>query len=247
MELAGKVALITGSTGGIGRETARVLAAAGADVVITGRDAARGAVLVEEISAAGGSARFVAADLADPAAPRRLAVAAAAAGVVDVLVNNAAAFPAAPTLSQDVESLDTALALNIRAPYLLTAALVPAMIEKGAGSIINISTLAARVGMPGYSAYGATKAALESLSRAWAAEFGPAGVRVNTVVPGPTSTDGVVAAMGEEGLGRAARNTLLGRLVTPREIAETILFLASDRTRFITGATIAAGAGRPAV
>jgi len=121
------------------------------------------------------------------------------------------------------------------------------MIEKGSGSIINISTLAARVGMPGFSAYGATKAALEALSRAWAAEFGPAGVRVNTVVPGPTSTDGVLATLDEEGLRRTARTTLLGRLATPREIAEVILFLASDRARFITGATIAAGAGRPAI
>ncbi|EFC86083.1 SDR family NAD(P)-dependent oxidoreductase [Parafrankia sp. EUN1f] len=244
MELEGKTALITGSTGGIGRETARLMAAAGARVVVTGRDAARGAALVEEIAAACGSARFVAADLADPAGPHRLA---SLAGPVDILVNNAAAIPSAPTVSQDVESLDAALAINVRAPYLLTAALAPAMVEKGAGSIVNISTLAARVGMPGFSAYGATKAALESLSRAWATEFGPAGVRVNTVVPGPTGTDALVAATGADGLGRLARNTLLGRLATPHEIAETVVFLASDRTRFITGATIAAGAGRPAI
>lgn len=244
MELTDKVALITGSTGGIGGETAQVMAAAGAEVVITGRDARRGATTVEAIRNKGGVARFVAADLADLTALRRLAE---EAGAVDILVHNAAVFPNAPTVSQDVESFDAALAANVRAPYFLTAALAPAMIAKGSGSIINVSTLGARVGMPGLSVYSATKAALESLTRAWAAEFGPAGVRVNTVVPGPTGTDGVLASAGEEGIQRLARTTLLGRLATPREIAEVILFLASDRTRFITGATIAAGAGRPAI
>lgn len=244
MELTDKVALITGSTGGIGGETAQVMAAAGAEVVITGRDARRGATTVEAIRNKGGVARFVAADLADLTALRRLAE---EAGAVDILVHNAAVFPNAPTMSQDVESFDAALAANVRAPYFLTAALAPAMIAKGSGSIINVSTLGARVGMPGLSVYSATKAALESLTRAWAAEFGPAGVRVNTVVPGPTGTDGVLASGDEEGIRRLARTTLLGRLATPREIAEVILFLASDRTRFITGATIAAGAGRPAI
>ncbi|MEV0487842.1 SDR family oxidoreductase [Streptomyces sp. NPDC050508] len=244
MELSDKVALITGSTGGIGSETARLMAAAGAEVVVSGRDAGRGVATVRSITDAGGRARFVAADLTDPAAVRRLAE---EAGDVDVLVNNAAIFPGAPTVDQAPDSLDEALAANVRAPYLLTAALAPAMIAKGSGSIVNVSTMAARIGMPGLSVYSATKAALESLTRTWAAEFSPAGVRVNTVAPGPTRTDMVLATVGEEGAEQFAKTTVLGRLATPREIAEVILFLASDRASYLTGATIAADAGRTAV
>jgi NAD(P)-dependent dehydrogenase (short-subunit alcohol dehydrogenase family) len=244
MELSDKVALVTGSTGGIGAETARLMAAAGAEVIVSGRNAERGAETVRSITDAGGRARFVAADLTEPAALRRLAE---EAGPVDILVNNAAIFPGAPTVDQDPDTLDLALAANVRAPYLLTAALVPAMVAKGSGSIVNVSTMAARIGMPGLSVYSATKAALESLTRTWAAEFSPAGVRVNTVAPGPTRTDMVLATMGEEGAAQVAKTTVLGRLATPREIAEVILFLASDRASYLTGATLAADAGRTAV
>ena len=243
MELTGKIALVTGSTAGIGAETARLLAAAGAEVVVTGRSAERGAATVRTVTDHGGRARFVPADLTDLDSLRHLAD---EAGAVDVLVNNAAVFPGAPTTSQDVESFDAALAANVRAPYFLTAALAPGMVARGSGSIVNVSTMAARVGMPGLSLYSATKAALESLTRTWAAEFSPAGVRVNTVAPGPTRTDMVLTAMGEEGARQIAGTTLLGRLATPREIAEVILFLASDRAAYLTGATIAADAGRTA-
>jgi NAD(P)-dependent dehydrogenase (short-subunit alcohol dehydrogenase family) len=244
MELTGKLALVTGSTGGIGSETARLLAERGAEVVVSGRNAERGAATVRSIAESGGAARFVAADLTDLDSLRRLAE---QAGAVDILVNNAAIFPGAPTVAQDLESFDATLAANIRAPYFLTAALAPAMVAKGSGSIVNISSMAARIGMPGLSVYSATKAALEALTRTWAAEFSPAGVRVNTVAPGPTRTDAVIATMGEEGAGQVGKSTLLGRLATPREIAEVIVFLATERASYITGATIAADAGRTAV
>jgi NAD(P)-dependent dehydrogenase (short-subunit alcohol dehydrogenase family) len=113
--------------------------------------------------------------------------------------------------------------------------------------VINVSSMAARIGMPGLSVYSASKAALESLTRTWAAEFSPAGVRVNTVAPGPTRTDMVLATMGEEGAGQIGKTTLLGRTATPREIAEVVVFLASDRAAYITGATIAVDAGRTAI
>ncbi|MEW1644131.1 SDR family oxidoreductase [Streptomyces sp. NPDC091219] len=244
MELSDKVALVTGSTGGIGAETARLMATAGAEVIVSGRNAERGAATVTSIKETGGRARFIAADLTDPAALRRLAE---EAGPVDILVNNAAIFPGAPTVDQDPGTLDETLAANIRAPYLLTAALVPAMIARGSGSIVNVSTMAARIGLPGLSVYSASKAALESLTRTWAAEFSPAGVRVNTVAPGPTRTDMVLATMGEENAEQFAKTTVLGRLASPREIAEVILFLASDRASYLTGATLAADAGRTAV
>ncbi|MFF4257890.1 SDR family NAD(P)-dependent oxidoreductase [Streptomyces sp. NPDC001663] len=244
MELSKKRALVTGATGGIGSETARLLAARGAEVVVSGRDAGRGAATVRSITDAGGRARFVAADLTDLASLRHLAE---AVGDVDVLVNNAAIFPGAPTVDQDVDTFDTALAANFRAPYFLTAALAPAMVAKGTGTIVNVSTMAARIGLPGLSVYSATKAALESLTRTWAAEFSPAGVRVNAVAPGPTRTDMVLDTVGEEGAEQFAKTTVLGRLATPREIAEVILFLATDRSAYLTGAIVAADAGRTAV
>src|SRR5579862_2005104 len=114
MELTGKLALVTGSTGGIGSETARLLAELGAEVVVSGRDAERGAATVRSITESGGAARFVAADLADPASLRSLAE---QAGAVDILVNNAALFPGAPTVAQDLESFDAVFAANVRAPY----------------------------------------------------------------------------------------------------------------------------------
>lgn len=244
MELTGKLALITGSTGGIGRETAALMAASGATVVVTGRDQERGEQTVKEITGNGGTARFVAADLTDLDSLRRLAD---QAGAVDILVNNAGIFPGAATVAQDVASFDATLSANIRAPFFLTAALAPAMLARGSGAIINVSTMAARIGLPGLAAYSASKAALESLTRTWAAEFSPAGVRVNAVAPGPTLTDAVLTNIGEEGARQMGGTTLLGRVAAPREIAEVITFLATDRAGYITGAVIAADAGRTAV
>ncbi|MET7398556.1 SDR family oxidoreductase [Dactylosporangium sp. NPDC005572] len=244
MELTGKTALVTGATGGIGGATARQLAANGAQVVASGRDPGRGAQLVTAITEAGGRARFIPADLTDIDSLRRLAD---ATGDVDILINNAALFPVAPTTAQDVAAFDQAVAANVRAPYFLTAALAPAMAARGTGSIVNVSTMAARIGMPGLSTYSATKAALESLTRTWAAEFSPAGVRVNTVAPGPTRTDMVMHTMGEDGAAQVAGTTLLRRLASPEEIADVIVFLATDRASYITGATLSADAGRTAV
>ncbi|MBR7838743.1 SDR family oxidoreductase [Actinospica durhamensis] len=253
MELTGKTALVTGATGGIGGETAKLLAAAGAQVVVTGRDSARGAALVKAITEQGGAARFEAADLADPASLRALVE---AAGEVDILVNNAALFPMGPTIAPDTgdgrggfdtASFDAVFATNVRAPYQLVAAFAPGMVARGSGAIVNVSTMAARIGMAGLPVYSATKAALESLTRTWAAELSPSGVRVNTVAPGPTRTDMVLATMGEEGAGQVGATTLLGRLADPKEIAQVIVFLASDRAAYLTGATVAADGGRTAV
>ncbi|BEP15376.1 SDR family oxidoreductase [Acidothermaceae bacterium B102] len=241
MELVNKIALVTGSTGGIGSETARLLAEEGATVIVSGRDEARGRATVASITDTGGQARWIAADLTDITSLRRLAD---EAGEVDVLVNNAGIFPGGPTVSQDIESFDETLAANIKAPYFLTAAVVPGMLARRSGSIINISTMAAQVALPGLSVYSASKAALESLTRTWAAEFADAGVRVNAVAPGPTGTEKALTMMSAAILDQLAGTTLLKRLASPREIAEVVLFLASDRSSFITGATIAADAGR---
>jgi NAD(P)-dependent dehydrogenase (short-subunit alcohol dehydrogenase family) len=195
VSLREKNVLVTGSTSGIGRAAAEQFGAAGARVIVTGRDEARGREVVDAIASAGGKARFIAADLSAPEGARDLAQ---AAGAVDVLVNNAGIFPFGATHEIPIEDVNAVLAFNIVAPFTLTARLVPGMTERGSGAIVNVSTMVASFGLPGMSAYGASKAALELLTKAWAAEYGPAGVRVNAVSPGPTRTPGT-AAMGEEG------------------------------------------------
>jgi NAD(P)-dependent dehydrogenase (short-subunit alcohol dehydrogenase family) len=235
-------ALVTGSTSGIGAVTAALLAAEKYDVIVSGRDSRRGDAVVAQIVSEGGIARFLAADLADLDSVRHLAH---EAGDVDVLINNAGVFPGAPMVGQDVASFEQAFDVNVRAPYFLTAALVPGMVARGAGSIVNVSTMAASVGMPGLSTYGATKAALESLTRTWAAELGGSGIRVNAVAPGPTATD-AFAAMGPENTGPIAASTILKRAAAPDEIARVIVFVATEAGSYLTGATIAADAGRTA-
>jgi NAD(P)-dependent dehydrogenase (short-subunit alcohol dehydrogenase family) len=185
MKLQDQRVLVTGATAGIGQEAAKLFARRGASVVITGRDTERGAQTVAAIEAEGGRAEFIAADLNDIKSVQRLAE---HAGEVDVLINNAAAARTrfAPTLEQDVESFDTTFDVNVRAPFFLTAALLPKMIARGSGAIVNISTMYASVGVADAPVVAAAKAALESFTRSWAAAFGANGIRVNTVAPGPT-------------------------------------------------------------
>jgi NAD(P)-dependent dehydrogenase (short-subunit alcohol dehydrogenase family) len=223
MSFKGKTVLVTGGTSGIGRAAAEKFAATGAVVVISGRDEAKGRETASQIESGGGSVRFVAADLADPEATLRLAQ---AAGDVDVLVR-------------------TVLEVNVTAPFALTAALVPGMLTRGRGSIVNVSTMVASFGNPGMSAYGASKAALELLTKAWAAEYGPSGIRVNAVAPGPTITP-ATSQMGE-GLDQIVATVPLGRAASADEIASAIVFLASDDASYINGAILAADGGRTAV
>jgi NAD(P)-dependent dehydrogenase (short-subunit alcohol dehydrogenase family) len=239
-ELAGKTALVTGATSGLGKAAALKLAEHGATVLVHGRDAARGASIVEQIEQAGGHARFLGADLSDPDDVARLA---AEVGRVDILVNNAGSSWFGPSNELTVATYDRLFDGNVRSAYLLTAALAPAMARNGGGNIINVGSMAGSVGLPGGAAYSATKAALQAMARSWAAEYSPAGVRVNTVAPGPVFTEGAVpdrtTALGD--------TTLLNRAAQPDEIAETIAFLASPRADYITGATIAVDGGRTAI
>jgi NAD(P)-dependent dehydrogenase (short-subunit alcohol dehydrogenase family) len=239
-DLHGLRALVTGATSGLGRAIATQLARDGADVTVHGRDATRGLQAVEEIRLQGGRADFVAADLADAASIARLAK---AVGDVDILVNNAGFAVWGPTETFEIASFDAMFAANVRAAFVLVAAFAPGMVARGAGSIINISSMAGRLGLSGGAAYGATKAALASFTQAWAAEYSARGIRVNAVAPGPIYTRPEARELFDS-LGAA---TALKRAADPAEIAEVVAFLASPRASYMTGAIVAVDGGRTAI
>jgi NAD(P)-dependent dehydrogenase (short-subunit alcohol dehydrogenase family) len=191
-------ALITGGTSGIGRATANKLAQLGIHVLVVGRNAGRGKKTVDEIRAAGSEADFISADLQGAASARTVAKKAIELGNgrVDILINNAGIYLFGPTHEMTEEQFDRVFAINVKVPYFLVAELAPLMAKRGKGAIVNLSTMAADYGAPGMSLYGSSKAAINLLTKTWAAEYGPRGVRVNAVSPGPTLTEGT-EAMGE--------------------------------------------------
>ena len=233
-------ALVTGATSGIGRATALRLAGDGWHVVVHGRNPERGDEVVHEIEAQGGRSRFVAADLNDLPAVRALVD---DVGAVDVLVNNAGASWFGPTVELDEVTFDDLFDGNVRSVYFLVAGIAPRMAERSSGSIINLASMAGQIGLAAGAAYGATKAALISLTRSWAAEFSPRGVRVNAVAAGPVFSTPEKAPLIEQ----LGATTLLGRGAQVDEIAEVIAFLASDKASYLTGAIVAADGGRTAV
>ncbi|MCU1415789.1 MAG: putative oxidoreductase, family [Microbacteriaceae bacterium] len=247
MRLNNKTALVTGSTSNIGRAIALRFATEGAHVIVSGRDRRRGDLVVGEIRSAGGRADFVGADL-DGSASASMALASAATialgGRIDILVNNAGVFPGGPLETIDEASFDRIYAVNVKAPYFLTAAIVPAMVARGDGVIINMGSWIARLGISGTSLYAPTKGAIESLTRAWAAEFGPSGVRVNAISPG------VVRASDDEATGRGEQlmaGTPARRSGRPEAIAAAAVYLASDEADFVHGTVIDVDGGRTGV
>jgi NAD(P)-dependent dehydrogenase (short-subunit alcohol dehydrogenase family) len=240
-------ALITGGTSGIGRAVANKLAQLGIHVLLVGRNRERGDKAVAEIRAVGGKADFISSELRDAATARAVAKRAVelGGGHVDILINNAGIFPFGPTHEMTEEVFDNVYSLNVKAPYFLVAELAPLMATRGKGAIVNVSTMVADYGAPGMSLYGSSKAAINLLTKAWAAEYGPKGVRVNAVSPGPTRTEGT-EAMGE-GVDQLAAQAPAGRPAKADEIAEAIVFLATDRASFIHGAKLAVDGGRTAI
>ncbi len=240
-------ALITGGTSGIGRAAANKLAQLGIHVLVVGRNQERGERTVDEIRSSGGEADFISSDLRDAASAREVARRAIELGNghIDILINNAGIYPFGPTHEMTEEQFDRVFSINVKVPYFLVAELAPLMAKRGKGAIVNLSTMAADYGAPGMSLYGSSKAAINLLTKSWAAEYGPSGVRVNAVSPGPTRTEGT-DAMGE-GLEELAAQGPAGRPATADEIAEAIVFLATDRASFIYGAKLAVDGGRTAI
>jgi NAD(P)-dependent dehydrogenase (short-subunit alcohol dehydrogenase family) len=247
--LAGRTALVTGSTGGLGVAIASALADEGAFVVVSGRDKQRGDAVVADIRSAGGRAEFVAADIgAGEPEVRRLAEQAtsAAEGRIDILVNNAAML-LMPTPTADISEqlLRDAFAVNVFAPFLLTGALAPAMVSRGGGAIVNIGSITGLRGGDGSAIYSSNKAAIHSFTQSWSAEYGPSGVRVNAVAPGPIATER--QEQFADHVAPVLARIPSRRMSTPAEVAAAVVFLAGDDAANIHGATLSVDGGWAAV
>jgi 3-oxoacyl-[acyl-carrier protein] reductase len=251
--LSGRVCVVTGSTGGIGLETARLLAAEGARVVVTGRDSAR----VEAARREAGAALAVVADLSEPGAPEELvAEATEQLGAVDALINNVGIATQADFLEVSDREWDEMWQLNVMSFVRAIRAVVPPMRERGEGVIVNVSSTAGKRPSTSMPHYSVTKAAVLSLSRLVADLYAKDGIRCNAVTPGPTATAAWLGAGGladqqgkrtgkgrDEVLEAVGAGRPLGRLAEPEEVASVIAFLCSDRASYVTGAAWSADGG----
>lgn len=243
--LQGRTALVTGSTGGLGVAIAKALAAQGAVVIVSGRNKERGDAVVAEIRATGGRAEFVAADLGAGAGEvQRLAQQAteAAGGQIDILVNNAGVWGMPePTGAVTEQALLESYQTNVIAPFLLTGALVPAMVERGHGAVVNVGSITGLIGGDQSALYSSTKAAVHSLTKSWAVEYGPRGVRVNAVAPGPIATERAADVADE--IAPVLARIPSRRMSTPEEVAAAVAFLAGDDAGNIHGVVLSVDGG----
>jgi 3-oxoacyl-[acyl-carrier protein] reductase len=242
--ISGKTALVTGASRGIGRASALALAQGGAQVVVHyGRGKAEAEAVVAEMRKAGGRADVVAADLAAPDGAHKLAkqVRDIVGDRLDILVANAGVSKAASIEDTTVEDFDTLFAVNVRSPFFLIQQMLP--ILGNGGSIVFVSSLAARAAVGALSAYAATKGAVDTLVKHFAAALGPRGIRVNAVAPGVVETDMSNFTKTDAGRDFALSMQALQRLAQPEDIGAVIAFLASDDARWITGDTVRVDGG----
>lgn len=232
--LAGKVAFVTGAASGIGNAIARALAAEGAHVIVSDINAEAGEQAANEIGAAGGSARFVQCDVADEAAVEQAIVNVVQnEGRLDVLVNNAGIGlrQPVPMWQFGVDEWDRVLAVNLRGVFLGIKHAVPVMLQQGGGAIVNIASIAGLGASPLLGPYGAAKAGVIQLTQTVALELAKQNIRVNAICPGWTDT----AILGTVERDTLVKQTPIGRIGEPNEIASLAVFLASDQASFITG------------
>ncbi len=247
--LAGRKALVTGASKGIGLETCRLLAEAGADVVAVARDAAGLAAAAKAVEAAGRRSLVLSADLADAAACTAAAEEAVARwGTIDILVNNAGTSAPASLIDQSVADWDRILAVNLRAPWLFARALAPGMIAQKRGKVVNVSSQTSTVALVDHGAYAASKNGLNALTKVMTVEWAPHNIQCNAVCPTV-----VMTPMGEQvwsdpaKLGPLLAKIPAGRVARTVEVCDLILFLASGSADMINGETIFIDGGYTAV
>ena len=243
-DLIARNALVTGASRGIGRATARALAAAGARVIVHYGNAAKEAdSLIAEIRAAGGKADAVGADLGAPDGAHKLAaeVRKLVGERLDILVANAGIATAATIEDQTVEEFDHMFSVNVRAPFFLVQQLLPIMCR--GSSVVLVSSLAAHASVGTLAAYSATKGAIDTLVKYFAAALGPRGIRVNAVAPGVIDTDMSHFTKSEDARTAVIGMQALKRIGEPADVASVVAFLASDEARWITGDTVRVDGG----
>lgn len=243
MEFANKIAVVTGAASGIGRATAQALAREGAHVIVADIDPAGGEATASAIRQQGQWATFMPVDMTDPASITAFAAAAQAQfGTVDVLVNGAGWGRTAPFVDGTPEFWNKLVALNFVGPMLLTKALLPAMIERASGRIVNIASDAGRVGSLGETVYAGAKGGLIAFTKSLARETARYQINVNCVCPGPTDTP-LMAAVPDKVKEALIKAIPLRRLGKPEEVAEAVLFFASDRAAYVTGQVLSVSGG----
>jgi NAD(P)-dependent dehydrogenase (short-subunit alcohol dehydrogenase family) len=242
-DLTGRTALVTGAGRGIGAATARALDRAGARVALTARTRDQLEATAADLT---NDPVVIAADLGTTGGPGGLAASVldAFGGRLDALVNNAAGLLRKDSHELSVDEMDTLWQVNVRGVLLLSGAVLPAMVASGGGSIVNVSSVSALRGTPRRALYAATKAALDGITRAMAMEYGPRGVRVNSVAPGVVETEMWRENLAKPGVAEQVTGHIaLRRLSSPEDIADVVVFLASDASRYLTGEVIAADGG----